>query len=409
MNQRFLIIVVAVACSLIPSVRSARGDYFATVLAPATFNPAVADILRLDEQTGAPVPGFNFTLTDGSTLVAPSSITVGPDQFLYVSDFGTGGIFRINPASGAGQQIGLLPPVAFQPEFIPSAAGSLRFGPNFTLFLSSPNTDKVFEVDIASNTVLNEIELPLTSFPTGMNFDNDGKLLVSALQTGVVHRIDGADISIAITPDTPTPSNPSGPVGVLPTPDGRYWVTNIFRNSVRLFDPSGVPLRAGLQVPPMLPDEIPPGATALTNSPSDLSFDNEGNILLATQGLLEGMGSLFRIERPAGDFNGDMVVDAHDYSLWRSRFGMTPLAGNYDGNGDGRYDAADYAVWRDTLGSTGEFVEILGGQGQSYSSILQFTPLAISQTGGTTVPEPATLAIVVVGAIGGIILIRKLR
>ncbi len=386
---------------------SAYADYFATVLAPATFNPMVADILRLDEQTGAPVPGFNFMLTDGSTLVAPSSITVGPDQFLYVSDFGTGGIFRVNPTSGEGQQIGLLPPVALQPEFIPTAAAALRFGPNSTLFLSSPNTDKVFEVDISNNTVLNEIELPLTSFPTGLSFDNDGTLLVSGLQSGSVYRIDGSEISQAIAPDFPTTSSPSGPLGVLPTPDGRYWVTDVFRNTVRLFDSNGVPLGMGLQVPPALPDERPPGASALTNSPSHLSLDDEGNILLATQGLLEGMGSLFRLERPAGDFNGDMLVDAADYSLWRSRFGSTPAAGNYDGNGDGVYDAADYTVWRDTLSSTGQFVEIRAVAGESYSAILQFTPVGVALLGGAPVPEPATVSMVVFVAMSVVLLARR--
>jgi hypothetical protein len=46
-----------------------------------------------------------------------------------------------------------------------------------------------------------------------------------------------------------------------------------------------------------------------------------------------------------GDFDGNNVVDAADYALWRSQFGTPgPQA---DGNGDGRVDAADYTIWRE--------------------------------------------------------------
>jgi len=48
------------------------------------------------------------------------------------------------------------------------------------------------------------------------------------------------------------------------------------------------------------------------------------------------------------DFNGDTVVDAEDYTLWRDSLGETGLA-PYDlgdANGDGAVDAADYAAWR---------------------------------------------------------------
>lgn len=53
-----------------------------------------------------------------------------------------------------------------------------------------------------------------------------------------------------------------------------------------------------------------------------------------------------------GDYNGDTVVDAQDYSAWKSAFGTTVAAGTgADGNGNGVVDAADYTVWRDSFGS----------------------------------------------------------
>jgi hypothetical protein len=55
-----------------------------------------------------------------------------------------------------------------------------------------------------------------------------------------------------------------------------------------------------------------------------------------------------------GDFNGDEVVDAADYTVWRDNLGAldeTTIAGNGDGlNG---VDAADYGVWKGAFGSPG--------------------------------------------------------
>ncbi|MBB6428888.1 hypothetical protein HNQ40_000694 [Algisphaera agarilytica] len=52
-----------------------------------------------------------------------------------------------------------------------------------------------------------------------------------------------------------------------------------------------------------------------------------------------------------GDYNGNGVVDAADYTVWQDAFGsMEDLAA--DGNGNGAVDAADYTVWQDNFGST---------------------------------------------------------
>jgi hypothetical protein len=51
-----------------------------------------------------------------------------------------------------------------------------------------------------------------------------------------------------------------------------------------------------------------------------------------------------------GDYNGDMVVNAQDYTEWRANFGeaIGPRTGA-DGNGNGVVDAADYVIWRENL------------------------------------------------------------
>lgn len=55
-----------------------------------------------------------------------------------------------------------------------------------------------------------------------------------------------------------------------------------------------------------------------------------------------------------GDFNGDLVVNAADYSVYRDTLGQTvalPFAGA-DGDGDGMVTEADYAIWRSYYGAS---------------------------------------------------------
>lgn len=88
-----------------------------------------------------------------------------------------------------------------------------------------------------------------------------------------------------------------------------------------------------------------------------------------------------------GDYNGDLVVDAADYTIWRQNFGST-TALDADGNLNGIVDSADYTVWRANFG---KFV--------SGSSLLL-------QAG--SVPEPGAVTLVFIAAIG-IISAARLR
>ncbi|QDT69920.1 G8 domain protein [Planctomycetes bacterium MalM25] len=53
-----------------------------------------------------------------------------------------------------------------------------------------------------------------------------------------------------------------------------------------------------------------------------------------------------------GDFNGDGLVNAADYSVWRDTLGaqVVPLSGA-DHSGDGRVGSEDYEAWRDNYGA----------------------------------------------------------
>ena len=81
-----------------------------------------------------------------------------------------------------------------------------------------------------------------------------------------------------------------------------------------------------------------------------------------------------------GDYNGDTIVDAQDYYVWRSGFGSAVSSGTgADGNGNGMIDAADYVVWRNSLSA---------GTGSG-------------SLAGASVPEPssAALFLIVAGAV----------
>jgi hypothetical protein len=62
----------------------------------------------------------------------------------------------------------------------------------------------------------------------------------------------------------------------------------------------------------------------------------------------------YSISIAPGDFNGDGVVDAADYVVWRSTLGSTADL-RADGNGDQVIDQADYNVWRSSFGNTYNF------------------------------------------------------
>ncbi|QDT68619.1 hypothetical protein MalM25_15420 [Planctomycetes bacterium MalM25] len=74
-----------------------------------------------------------------------------------------------------------------------------------------------------------------------------------------------------------------------------------------------------------------------------------------------------------GDYNGDGLVDAADYTIYRDTLGDTVSVGSgADGNGNGVIDAGDYTVWQTNYGATA-------------SSL------------ATAVPEPSALLMAIVG------------
>jgi hypothetical protein len=82
-----------------------------------------------------------------------------------------------------------------------------------------------------------------------------------------------------------------------------------------------------------------------------------------------------------GDYNGNGVVDAADYTVWRDALGQNVTAGSgADGSGNGVVDQADYNTWKANFGM------MLGSGGGSLSST-------------SMVPEPTTCWLMLFGVI----------
>jgi hypothetical protein len=79
---------------------------------------------------------------------------------------------------------------------------------------------------------------------------------------------------------------------------------------------------------------------------------------------------------PTGDYNGDHVVNAGDYAVWRRTLGQsaTPLGSGADGNANGTIDSGDYSFWRSKFGN------LVPGAGSGSS---------------VSVPEPSSLSLLI--------------
>jgi hypothetical protein len=107
--------------------------------------------------------------------------------------------------------------------------------------------------------------------------------------------------------------------------------------------------------------------------------------------VLARMGTLIPIPTVPGDYNGDSVVDAADYVVWRNTLGSAiNLAA--DGNGNQQIDQGDYDVWQSNFGRTASAVASMDDN------------LRAAQTG---VPEPSTWLLAVVGSFAVLSRVRR--
>jgi CHRD domain-containing protein len=115
--------------------------------------------------------------------------------------------------------------------------------------------------------------------------------------------------------------------------------------------------------------------------------DREAYLNITTSAYPEGEIRGFPVYLP-GDFNNDGIVDLTDDAVWRDTFGQTGEGLDADGNNSNDIDAADYTLWRDNLGRS------------------RLDP-ALGRGGGATVPEPATIALLIAAIAPGMLSRRR--
>jgi Dockerin type I domain len=121
-----------------------------------------------------------------------------------------------------------------------------------------------------------------------------------------------------------------------------------------------------------LPFLSTPNISPGLNSPTNF-HNEEGEVNLSTPS-------------PTGDYNGNNVVDAADYAVWRKMLNstVTQAGTGADGDSSGTIDAGDYTYWRARFGN----------------------PAGSGSLGGGSVPEPALAALPLSGLL---LLLRRLR
>jgi hypothetical protein len=92
-----------------------------------------------------------------------------------------------------------------------------------------------------------------------------------------------------------------------------------------------------------------------------------------------------------GDYNWDGTVNSLDFSVWKLNYGTSATLGSLhaDGNLNGIVDASDYTIWRNNLGLS------LPGAGTGGEDAAPFAPFVLT---GNTIPEPTTLALLLIAA-----------
>ena len=249
-------------------------------------------------------------------------------------------------------------------DLVVDSNGGIYFtDPNYESRVGAQPVDGVYYRNPAGSVSLLKSYTGTTHRPNGVILSPDGKTLYLALQAAAERRVMAYDVapdgSISNERQFASMAPNSDPDGITIDPAGDLYAAG--NKDVWAWNPAGTKL---FQL------TMPGGASA--EDPTNLDFGGtDGKTLFITAG--KSLYSVhLNIATPAtGDYNGNGVVDAADYTVWRDTVGSTT---NFaaDGNGDHVIDQADYDAW------LGKFPVTLG---------------SAASTGGSSIPEPGTFTL----------------
>lgn len=189
---------------------------------------------------------------------------------------------------------------------------------------------------------------------------HDGLIYVSTQAGGQIARFDAAGNPLGAFAFFPLGEDQTDSVNTLRfAPDGTLYaalgsgtVAQFAPNGTRQSDiatgltfPSGIALGSG--------DEIFI-ATGQAGGPGEvIRVDAGGTNTVIGPGTIGGAGGLTYLAA-RGDYNADDENTADDYTAWVAAYGSGDVP--TDGNGDGVVDAADYTIWRDNQGETAQLL-----------------------------------------------------
>lgn len=289
-------------------------------------------VVRIDPISGTRTLVSGMDRGTGPNLVAPFALAFDSDGELYLSDISTDldAIFHIDIRTG-DRTIVSSSAMGTGPVF--GNPTTLAFDASDLLLVGDQVLDGVFSVDASSGnrTIVSDASRgtgPPIATPLGMGMAADGMIYVATISGGLTNSSSSVVQVNPATGNRLTVSSSS--VGSGPEFAGIRGLTIDAAQNLFVVD---VELDAVLRV-----DRVSGNRTVISDSSTGAGTTFDLPDPIAVVGMLQ----------LAGDYNGNHVVDAADYVVWRDRLGTTTsLPGDIT---PGLISEDDYVVWRMNFG-----------------------------------------------------------